>query len=107
MRQDSESLGQDLKRSRKLPRIFEGIKQSHQGISIERLDPVFPGIYVSTYSVLIPKGSDESEIEEAKKEAVEIISKFEEIEYSFVDMREKRAAEAERQIRKNIVDIER
>ncbi|MGB4026769.1 MAG: hypothetical protein WBK47_00250 [Acetomicrobium sp.] len=70
-------------------------------------DPVFPGIYVSTYSVLIPKGSDESEIEEAKKEAVEIISKFEEIEYSFVDMREKRAAEAERQIRKNIVDIER
>jgi hypothetical protein len=68
-------------------------------------EPVFPGTYVVTYSLLIPKGAEE-EIEKAKAEAIKIISDFP-IEYEFVDMREKRAQKAEREIRKNIQELER
>ncbi len=73
----------------------------------EEWEPVFPGVYVFTYSVLIPKDADISELESAREEAVEIISQFEDIDYAFVDMKEKKAAKAEKEIRKNIAEIER
>lgn len=66
-------------------------------------EPVFPGTYVVTYSLLIPKGA-EDEIEKAKAEAIEIISNFP-VEYEFVDMKERRSQKAEREIRKNIQEI--
>lgn len=64
-------------------------------------EPVFPGTYVVTYSLLIPKDAGDEEVEKAKAEAIEIIS-GENMEYEFVDMKEKRAENAERQIRRNI-----
>ncbi len=69
-------------------------------------ESVFPGVYVLTYSVLIPKDADD-ELEKAKDEAIKIISGFPDIEYEFVDMKEKKAERAEREIRKNIAEIER
>jgi len=64
-------------------------------------EPVFPGTYVVTYSLLIPKDAGDEEVEKAKAEAIEIIS-GENMEYEFVNMKEKRAENAERQIRRNI-----
>ncbi|HQE50033.1 MAG TPA: hypothetical protein PKV93_11885, partial [Fervidobacterium sp.] len=67
-------------------------------------EPVFPGTYVVTYSLLIPKGA-EDEIEKAKAEAIEIISSFG-LEYEFVDMKERRSQKTEREIRKNIQELQ-
>jgi hypothetical protein len=67
-------------------------------------EPVFPGTYVKTYSLLIPKGA-EDEVEKAKSEAVEIVSGFKGIKHEFVDMKERRAQKAEREIRKNIEEL--
>lgn len=76
-------------------------------------EPVFQGTYVVTYSLLIPKDAEDEEVEKAKAEAIEIISS-ENMKYEFVDMKERKAEKAERQIRKNIsslsdgdLDIER
>jgi len=65
---------------------------------------VFPGTYVFTYSLLIPKGSPDEEIAKAREEAVNIVSNAG-LQYDFVNMKERRAQKAEREIQKNIANI--
>mgnify|MGYP000874435819 FL=1 len=67
-------------------------------------ESIFPGLYVATYSLLIPKGQ-EAEIEQVKAEAMEIISSFG-LKYEFVKIKGKRAQKAEQEISKNIQDEE-
>jgi len=67
-------------------------------------ESVFPGTYVFTYSLLIPKGSPDEEIAKAREEAVNIVSNAG-LQYDFVNMKERRAQKAEREIQKNIANI--
>lgn len=66
-------------------------------------ESIFPGIYTTTYSLLIPKGQ-EDEIETVKAEAMEIISSFG-LEYEFVRIKGERQQKAEQKIRKNMQEI--